>query len=88
MAAPDAAERMMQRLELLIDCIEMHLSDTILADRILRNAIYKEFREAADAMADTCAMAGRTLSSSATDDYSNIDVPVIGVSWIRSWEEA
>lgn len=66
---------MRQKCEILIDrteFIERHVSDEILTDRILRKALYKEFQEAVEAMADICALARRSLNSSAQDDYSNI----------------
>jgi uncharacterized protein YutE (UPF0331/DUF86 family) len=70
------AERVAQKCEMLIDRVEfidLHFSEEILTDRILRKAIYKEFQEAAEAAADICALTRRSLDSSAQDDYSNVD---------------
>jgi len=66
----------MQKCEILIDrvgFIDLHFSEEILADRILRKAMYKEFQEAIEAAADICALVRRSLDSSAQDDYSNVD---------------
>jgi len=70
------AERVVQKCETLIDRVEFvdqHFSEEILADRILRKAMYKEFQEAVEAAADICALVRRSLDSSAQDDYSNVD---------------
>jgi len=69
-------ERILQKIEMLIDRIEFierHLSDAVVSDRILRKALYKEFQEAAEAATDICALIRRMLSSSAQDDYTNLD---------------
>jgi len=70
------AERVVQKCEMLIDRVEfidLHFSEEILIDRILRKAMYKEFQEAVEAAADICALMRRSLDSSAQDDYSNVD---------------
>ena len=70
------AERVVQKCEMLIDRVEfidLHFSEEILTDRILRKAMYKEFQEAVEAAADICALTRRSLDSSAQDDYSNVD---------------
>ncbi|NMA10987.1 MAG: DUF86 domain-containing protein, partial [Methanomicrobiales archaeon] len=70
------AERVVQKCEMLIDRVEfidLHFSEEILTDRILRKAMYKEFQEAVEAAADICALMRRSLDSSAQDDYSNVD---------------
>lgn len=69
-------ERVVQKCEMLVDRVEFidrHFSEAILTDRILRKAMYKEFQEAVEAAADTCALMRRSLDSSAQDDYSNVD---------------
>ena len=69
-------KRVMEKVEIVVERVEFieeHLSKEILRDRILRKAIYKEFQEAVEAMADICAMVRRGTNSSAKDDYSNID---------------
>lgn len=69
------AERIVQKCEMLIDRVEfidLHFSEEILIDRILRKAMYKEFQEAVEAAADICALVRRDLNSSAQDDYSNV----------------
>jgi uncharacterized protein YutE (UPF0331/DUF86 family) len=51
-------ERILQKMEVLIDRIEFierHLSDAVVSDRILRKALYKEFQEAVEAATDICA---------------------------------
>ncbi|KDE54786.1 DUF86 domain-containing protein [Methanoculleus sp. MH98A] len=70
------AGRVVQKCEMLIDRVEfidLHFSEVILTDRILRKAMYKEFQEAVEAAADICALVRRSLDSSAQDDYSNVD---------------
>ncbi len=49
-----------------------------MSDRILRKALYKEFQEAMEAVTDICALIRRMLSSSAQDDYTNLDYLVTG----------
>ncbi len=74
-------ERILQRVEALIDRIEFierHMSDAMMSDRILRKALYKEFQEAMEAVTDICALIRRMLSSSAQDDYTNLDYLVTG----------
>jgi uncharacterized protein YutE (UPF0331/DUF86 family) len=72
----DIKKRLREKVETIVERVEFieeHLSEDLMEDRILRKAIYKEFQEAAEAMADVCAMVRRGLNSSAKDDYSNID---------------
>jgi uncharacterized protein YutE (UPF0331/DUF86 family) len=78
MATRDARirERILQKIEVLIDRIEFiecHLSDTVMSDRILRKALYKELQEAVEAVTDICALIRRMFHSSAQDDYTNLD---------------
>lgn len=72
----DVRKRIHEKVETMVERIEFieeHLSEDLMEDRILRKALYKEFQEATEAMADICAMVRRGLNSSAKDDYSNID---------------
>ncbi len=69
-------ERIMEKMEILIDRIEFineNISDEMVENRILKKALYKEFQEAIEAMTDICALIRRGLNSSAKDDYTNID---------------
>jgi uncharacterized protein YutE (UPF0331/DUF86 family) len=69
-------ERILQKIEMLIDRIEFierHLSDAVVSDRILRKALYKEFQEGVEAVTDISALVRRMLHSSAQDDYTNLD---------------
>lgn len=88
-------ERVVQKCEMLIDRVEfidLHFSEEILTDRILRKAMYKEFQEAVEAAADICALMRRSLDSSAQDDYSNIEYLVergiVPADLVQSLKEA
>lgn len=62
-------------LEDKIEFIQEHLSEEeeFLSNRILRKAIYKEFQEMVEIIADLSAMVVRDKGKVVEDDYSNLE---------------
>ncbi|MFQ6062439.1 MAG: DUF86 domain-containing protein [Methanosarcinales archaeon] len=71
-------KRYLQKLEVLRDRLDFINSNLpsekeMINNRILRKAIYKEFQELIEVIADLCAMSVKDRGFLVKDDYSNIE---------------
>ncbi len=91
----DREKRYLQKLESLEDrliFIEANFAETdeLKENRILKKALYKEFQEMSEVLADICAMMTRDMSRFVKDDYTNLDglKLIFGEDIIRNLKKA